>query len=210
MNKTRLINIEGIDCSGKTTIAKYLARKFKYKFQHEPRFSSQEADNLNFTGLDHYQREFYFMQDRIKHQTILNKYNVVLDSYILRGLTYTGYFGPKALPMVKSIYQLPIFKVPDIIIVIDIDPKQANKFNKKRLGKKNYNAKLNIDVLKGLNTFLHESIEEINSWSNHPPIIVIKNNGIDINILREQIIKRIVKYIPELGEKNEKKESRIK
>lgn len=196
--KTLLINIEGIDCSGKTTIAKSLAKKLKLKFEHEPRFSSAEADMLNFGKINHYQREFYFMQDRMRHQITLATHDVVLDSYILRSLTYASYFGPKALQMVRSIYQLPEFKIPDVVVVIDIEPKTAHNFNMKRKGTKEYEPKFTIDVLKGLRACLLTEIDEMKKWKLHPPIEIVQNLGGDMQALKELVETKVRKHIPEL------------
>jgi len=198
-SKTILITIEGIDCSGKTTIAKSLAKKFKYKFEHEPRFSSEEADKLNFNGIDHYQREFYFMQDRVKHQIVLEQHNVILDSYILRGLTYASYFGPKALGMVRSVYKIPEFKKPNLTIVIKTDPKTALKINKQRIGTPDYNPKLTLEVLKGLDVCMQEEIGKINTWKHYPSIIVIENKADQLEWTKKLVEQQIIDHVPELG-----------
>ena len=148
---TNLIVLEGIDCSGKTTIAKRLAKDLGYQFEHEPTFSSEEADRLNFSTLDCWQREYQFLIDRYNHQYKL-KTNVILDSYILRGIVYAKTFGKEpesgwVSNMCRSIYSLQDFRQPNFTIFIDQEPYYAFQINSK---KKDSNPKLSCSILNDL------------------------------------------------------------
>lgn len=170
----KLIVLEGIDCSGKTSIAKAVAKAIGYKFEHEPTFSSEYADKLNYNKLNGYQREFYFLIDRYNHQKILNENNIVLDRYRLSGSVYSSVFSPEILPMVHSIYVLPEFKKPDLTIFVDIDPCDALKLNELKRGRDDYNPKLSLEILNKLRDAFLDQINVVGSlWGEK--IITVKN-----------------------------------
>lgn len=143
----KLIVLEGTDLSGKTTIAKEMAKRFNFRFEHEPTFSSTFADEINFKKLNAYQREFYFLLDRYEHQKVLTTENVILDRYRLTGITYARVFGIEALEMARSIYGLSHFKKPDLTIFIDMHPENAMKLNELRKDSPDFNPKLTIEKL---------------------------------------------------------------
>jgi thymidylate kinase len=152
----RLVVLEGIDCSGKSMYAEMLTKRFNEKkfgnrewiHEHEPTFSSEQADRINFNKLNPWQREYYFMKDRINHQKTLRENNVVLDRYILSGLAYAQTFSPEVVPMMKSIYKMSDeFVHPDLTIFIDMDPMNAIAINESRKDKEDYNPKLTLDML---------------------------------------------------------------
>jgi len=154
---TKLFVIEGIDCSGKTYLARYIADMIGYRYDHEPTFSSEEADDLNFKKLDPYQREFYFMKDRLEHQSILNRHNTVLDRYVVSGMAYSKVFAPKAYEMTRSIYMLKEFKVPDVIIWVKMPIDNALIINKNK--KEECNKKLTALNLIDLNSAMGDEIK---------------------------------------------------
>lgn len=190
--KKQLIVIEGIDCSGKTSLAKVVAQKMNFNFEHEPTFSSTEADNLNFKKLNAFQREFYFMLDRYKHQEKLRENNVILDRYRLSGAVYAAVFGPEALPMVHGIYGLKEFKKPDMTIFIDMDPKDALKLNELKKGTPDYNPKLNEKTLHILRDAFLEQINSVQSlWGEK--IVLLDNIFGQFDKTVERIISTILK-----------------
>ena len=167
-----LIVIEGIDCVGKSSVAKNVAKNFGFRHEHEPTFSSSYADSINFGQLNAYQREFYFMIDRLKHQEILNNYDVVLDRYRLTGIVYASVFGREALDMTKSIYGLSEFKKPDLTIFLDMNPGDALKLNELKKGTDDYNPKLTILKLNELRNCFLELIEFAkNNWQEQIMIV---------------------------------------
>lgn len=151
MNK-KLIVFEGTDLSGKTTIAKEIAKRLNFQFEHEPTFSSTFADEINFKKLNAYQREFYFLLDRYEHQKVLSDKNTILDRYRLTGITYARVFGIDALEMARSIYGLSQFKKPDLTIFIDMHPENAMKLNELRKDSPDFNPKLTIEKLQQIRT----------------------------------------------------------
>lgn len=171
---TRLINLEGIDCCGKTTLSHIIASRLdKYLAQHEPGFSSEEADRLNSANLDPWQREFYFMKDRVNHQPMLNTWNVVLDRYILSGLAYAQTFSPQVVPMMKSVYFMPEeFKRPDVIVFIDIEPEDAMKFNELKKGTVDYSTKMSINLLQIIRDNFKLHFQTMREWEI--PLVIVK------------------------------------
>ena len=173
MEYKRLIVLEGIDCSGKSMYAKMLAEHFnKIKFksrewihQHEPTFSSEDADKLNFSGMDTWRREYYFMKDRMNHQVILNSSNTVLDRYILSGLAYAQVFSPEAIPMMKSVYSNAAeFMHPDLTFFVDMDPYNALAINDSRKGTPDYNPKLTLETLEKLRAAFETHLQTMREW----------------------------------------------
>lgn len=184
---TTLIVLEGIDCSGKSTIAKLLAEKLGYRHEHEPTFSSEEADDLNFKGMDGWQREFFFMKDRMLHQDVLENHNVVLDRYIWTGLAYAQCFSPEVVPMMKSVYALNLeFKQPDLTFFIDMPPETAYELNLSR--EKDKNEKLNIDTLETIRQAYYDQMETMMLWGQE--IVVVKPIVGDIDATLNKVLRR--------------------
>jgi len=167
----KLINIEGIDCVGKTTMSKLLAARLCtetgtfWQAEHEPGFSSAEADKLNFNEMDPWQREYFFLKDRMLHQHVLKQDNTVLDRYILTGLAYTQTYSPEVIPMMKAIYRMPSeFKQPDMIIFMDMEPEDAIKLNELKKGTLEYNAKVTLNKLQTLRVNFKLHLNTIREW----------------------------------------------
>lgn len=164
----KLIVFEGTDLSGKTTIAKEMAKRFDFAFEHEPTFSSTYADEINFKGLNAYQREFYFMIDRINHQETLRQKDTILDRYRLTGIAYAKVFGSEALEMARSIYGLQDFKKPNLTIFVDMHPENAMKLNELRKDTEDYNPKLTIEKLQQLRqSYYHEMMFAQTNWDEN-------------------------------------------
>jgi len=176
----KLIVFEGIDCSGKSMYAEMLKNEFIKKFgenswihEHEPTFSSSEADTLNFEATDTWKREYYFMKDRMKHQEILRNNNVVLDRYILTGLAYAQAFSPEAIPMMTSVYSIPReFIRPDAIFFIDMDPMNALAINESRKDSPEYSPKLKIETLQLIRSSFIFHFQTIREWE--VPLFIIQ------------------------------------
>ncbi len=196
----RFLVLEGIDCSGKSMYAKMLTEELTKKFrdktwihEHEPTFTSEEADKLNFRGMDVWQREYYFMKDRMKHQEILRTNNVVLDRYILSGLAYAQTFSPDVVPMMKSIYSNPSeFLQPDAVFFIDMDPINAFAINESRKGTPEYNPKLTVDVLQKLRLGFMTHMHTMREWEL--PVFTIQPFFGDIDKTFEAILNIINVY----------------
>ena len=185
----KLIVLEGTDLSGKTTIAKEIANQLKFEFSHEPTFSSTFADEINFTNLNEYQREFYFLADRFNHQDFLTNNNVVLDRYRLTSIVYTNVFSKKALEMSQSINAT--FKKPDLTIYIDMLPENAIKLNESRKDTDLYNSKLTLDTLQQLRRSFYEQIDfACKQW--HENIIIYEPIFGDLSLTINQIYDLIV------------------
>ena len=150
---SKLICIEGPDSVGKSTITREVSGRLfvstpdLWIFSHEPTFDSKTADELNFLKGDPWQREFYFMKDRLDHQAFLNKNDVVLDRYSLTGIVYAEVFStPVVHDMCRSIYVLPEFKKPDIVFLLRMDPKDLVRLNESRKGTDEYNPDYNVNI----------------------------------------------------------------
>lgn len=204
---SRLIVLEGIDCSGKTTLSKMLAEYLNehwmpdspsqppnWVHDHEPRFSSTEADNLNIKGIDPWQREYYFMKDRMGHQEFLNTHNVVLDRYILSGLAYAETFSKNVVPMMKSVYSIKReFKEPDLVVLVDMPPEEAVRLNELKKGTSDYSEDLSLNILQTIrdNFFLH--LQDLREWEV-PFKIVMPEVG-NLKETLERITEDITFYV---------------
>lgn len=195
----RLINLEGIDCSGKTTLAFMLAKDLSsiekpFYAEHEPRFSSKEADRINLSAMDPWQREFQFMKDRMSHQTFLLNENVVLDRYILSGLAYAQTFSPEVVPMMTSVYFLPNeFKRPDVIVFIDIELEDALKFNELKKGTKDYSEKMTLNNLQTIRNNFKLHFQTMREWE--VPVTIVKPVIGDLQATLKIIHEKVQLYI---------------
>lgn len=170
MNGSKLIVLEGIDCSGKSTLAMMLSEYLNWRHEHEPTFTSAEADNLNFAELDSFQREYFFMKDRLQHQDVLKRFDIVLDRYILSGLAYAEAFSPRAIPMMKSIYRMNHeFKHPDLTIFIDMPPKKALELNISRI--KDRNEQLDLTTLEKIRSCFLKHLVTMRNWGQEIQIM---------------------------------------
>lgn len=203
----RLIVLEGIDCSGKSTLAKMLAEKLGYKFDHEPTFSSETADRLNFSSMDCWRREFYFMKDRMKHQSVLNSADTVLDRYILSGLAYAEVFSSEVVPMMKSIYSLADeFKEPDLVVFVDMDPVNAAALNTSRRGSDEYNDEFTIAKAQDIRNSFLTHLDTMREWE--VPFCRVTPYFGDIDRTFNEVIIMAKKFLPELEEMSEQASGR--
>jgi len=207
---SKLILIESIDCAGKSTIAKEIQRNLFLKTDdewftsHEPQFDSSIADKLNFEKLDPWQREFYFLKDRILHQEFLNKYNTVLDRYYITGLAYAEVFCPTIVyDMCRSIYSLPDFKKPDLTFIITIDPELAISINESRKDSDNYNKSYTLEVATNLQNAIKKNLDLLDFIE--APYFIIENKVGKLKETIENITNIILNNL--YGENNEPKDN---
>ncbi len=114
-----LIVFEGIDGCGKSTLSKKLAEKLNWKWEKEPMFSSEEADNLNLNHQSGIEREVEFCIDRIKHQEIIKESsNIVCDRYIWSGLAYCLKYNKDAFDFSSIMYRHNFFIKPSYYIFV--------------------------------------------------------------------------------------------
>lgn len=126
------IVFEGVDGSGKSTIATELSKRVKltkpetgvsllYTYTKEPTFSSETADSLNLKSKNDIQREVEFMIDRICHnEKVLHKVDhIICDRYIWTGLAYCKIYNPKAFEFAQVVYNNQFFRIPDHYIFVD-------------------------------------------------------------------------------------------
>lgn len=117
------VAFEGIDGSGKTTLASAYARTKNFHYTHTPSFSSEEADRLNLHSLDTTGREAVFLMDRIEHQKELRKYpDIVCDRYIWSALAYSYTFNHFIWPFLEAVYAHKYFLKPFVYVWVDTDP----------------------------------------------------------------------------------------
>lgn len=122
------IVFEGIDGSGKSTIAERFASENNITYTREPTFTSARADSLNLTNLNGAEAEIEFLIDRIQHQEFLKKEkDVVCHRYVWGGLTYCRVFNNALYNFIKLIYTHKFFLKPDCYVYIDVDPIIAKK-----------------------------------------------------------------------------------
>lgn len=122
------IVFEGIDGSGKSTVAERFASENNIIYTREPTFTSARADSLNLTNLNGTEAEIEFLIDRIQHQDFLKKQkDVVCHRYVWGGLTYCRVFNNSMYNFVKLIYTHKFFIKPDCYIYIDVDPATSKK-----------------------------------------------------------------------------------
>ena len=137
-----LIVIEGIDGSGKTTQAKLLFKKlvrrnYRVALLAEPTNSlygieiRKKLMTGNYTAEELYQ---LFVKDRILNANRIRKlmklgYVVILDRYYMSTIAYQGAQG---IPIDKILRDHINVPKPDIIIILDIDPRKAlNRLKRK-------------------------------------------------------------------------------
>lgn len=201
---TRLINLEGIDCCGKSTLSKMLTARLnnesagpgtgEWNCEHEPRFSSTEADAINIKDIDPWQREYYFMKDRIGHQDRLQSFNTILDRYILSGLAYAQTFSPSVVTMMKSIYSIVNeFKRPDVIVFIDIEPANAITFNELKKGTDEYSRDLNINTLQTIRNNFKLHFQTMREWEI--PVTIVQPIIGDLALTLDAIVNKIHPYL---------------
>ncbi|MBT4921926.1 MAG: dTMP kinase [Rickettsiales bacterium] len=149
LSKGRLVTIEGVDASGKTTQIKYLKKFFKDTnkiiFTREPGGSpvgdkirdilcKGKQDNMlpltelllfNASRLEHY--------DKLIKPKLEEGYIVICDRFIDSTYVYQYFAGNIAYPIFEGLNNLVLGNVkPDLTIVLDIDTDLAAKRHEER------------------------------------------------------------------------------
>ena len=139
--KPKFIVLDGIDACGSTTHVQLLESYFKkkdlkVKITHEPTQSSigrlikeYLRENKGFPELD----ALLFASDRAQHSKLIqtwlgSDYFVISDRYVESSICYQSSSGVD-INWIKEINKFAL--VPDIYIILDIDPKEAIKRIKK-------------------------------------------------------------------------------
>jgi len=137
------ITLEGIDGSGKTSIAKKLTEHFEKSgnnvyLTEEPTQIIFDVKSLMEKDLDTFTRTFIFMADRVEHIKVIKEKlesgNVVIcDRYVDSTFAYQGailknFFksSEKAFEYMNSMYR-PFALEPDRIIYLDVYPEIGMK-----------------------------------------------------------------------------------
>jgi len=126
-----LIAFEGIDGSGKTTLARKFADMKEFLFTKEPTFSSEEADELNIKHSNKADSEIEFLFDRVNHQKLIKKSeDIVCDRYLWTGMAYCRVFNSEMYSFIRKVYTHSFFRRPDCYVFIDTPPKICSQRGK--------------------------------------------------------------------------------
>lgn len=180
-----LIVFEGVDGSGKTTVAKTFAEQKGFLYTREPTFSSEEADRLNLDSMSGSEREIEFMIDRIRHQGVIkNNTRVAADRYLWSALAYSRYFSSNMYSFLRSVYTNSYFTRPDCYVMV-----------KARMGicRQRSSRAQSDQQLKGLQKAYDDTSTCLGSR-----IITIDNSG-DIEDTMKVLYHKLGKIVPELG-----------
>jgi len=140
-----LISIEGVDCSGKTTLAKLLAEELKAEYIKFPNYESPTGEIISqylsgkLQNLDTLIISSMFEIDKfILKDKLLSDNNIVVDRYILSGLVYSTFRFPELkrdyyISQLKSlIYDTFKLPVPNYTFIADISINQYIEIQKQK------------------------------------------------------------------------------
>ncbi len=204
-----LITIEGIDGSGKTTLADVLKSEFNDVF-----FTKEPTDGFEFSKLkpleDKYSslyNFFLFTSDRIEHQKEIKDNDnkmIISDRYISSSIAYEGpliqrFFKNRDDTIIWMLDVSRFIAMPDLIIYLDVDIETA--LDRINSGRKNltYNEKMlsKLEKKKGLidvkeyYEYFFDNIEKFTGRN----IKIIKINA---NDSMDEIIKKVKSIIKNL------------
>lgn len=206
-----IITIDGLDGSGKSTIAKKLAEKLGYEYIDKPLYKL-----FDVKGDDNYlYNEIYHIQDLIYNKTnsnILKSYftglsllyikecmsdkNLIIDRGLLSAYAFNGDSNSNSL--FELLINLGVFFDASIILSV------SNTERIKRIKKRNkYDLDLKINKIRDLN---YDSM--IKFVHNHPklPCCIIDTNNLSI----EEVFFKALNYIENLKTKRNQKNKKIK
>jgi dTMP kinase len=184
--KNKLIIFEGIDGSGKTTQARYFAKKLKAVYLKEPRFFKKQI----LSKIEPLTELFLFLADRSEVynqiKNILKTENVILDrsfpstlSYQLEGRGLKKLISFDDYLKIDSLARQNI--EPDLVIVFDISVKTAmkrlktkTKFEKEKF--LNKVRKIYLDLVKKYQWYLVNSEKSIAEIRNDVYLILQKQD----------------------------------
>ncbi|MEM0447976.1 MAG: dTMP kinase [Thermoplasmata archaeon] len=194
-NDKLFITLEGIDGSGKTSIAKKLANFYEENGKNvflteEPTKLIMDVKSLMEKDLDVFSRIFIFMADRVEHiklikEKISSGYIVICDRYVDSTLAYQGAIlknilngNENAYNYMMNIYR-PFSLEPDIIIYLDVDPRKG--IERKDKNKREYFEKL--EYLKEVRNY-YIYLSKIRNY-----IVIDSNNSL------ENVWNELMKFI---------------
>ena len=194
-NDKLFITLEGIDGSGKTSIAKKLANFYEENGKNvflteEPTKLIMDVKSLMEKDLDVFSRIFIFMADRVEHiklikEKISSGFIVICDRYVDSTLAYQGAIlknilngNENAYNYMMNIYR-PFSLEPDKIIYLDVDPRKG--IERKDKNKREYFEKL--EYLKEVRNY-YIYLSKIRNY-----IVIDSNNSL------ENVWNELMKFI---------------
>lgn len=147
-----LITIEGIDGTGKTTLAKLLATHYKAKYIKFPSDSSigqlireqLKAESPSF--LDLVSLQMLFVADKLSNKEIRDKNQmIIVDRYIDSAIVY-GYLDN--IPMRFSLILNKYLPQPDLTIILDANPEICLQRLSNRKEKEYYENKTKLTLIR--------------------------------------------------------------
>ncbi|SMD31310.1 dTMP kinase [Picrophilus oshimae] len=199
-NGSMFIAIEGIDGSGKTTLAGDIASYTGFYLTREPtdRFCYDyiEADYNDESSIINF---FLFTLDRYMHQKEIKNHlinGVISDRYVFSSIAYQGSGMEKRFKnMDETIsWMLDVSRfiiMPDLIIYLKIDPGLALKrLNLRKNEKKNTDAFERLEMLKNVSKYY----DYIFSGIIKIPVIKI-NAEMEYNYVKDEAIKGLNDYL---------------
>ena len=194
-NDKLFITLEGIDGSGKTSIAKKLANFYEENGKNvflteEPTKLIMDVKSLMEKDLDVFSRIFIFMADRVEHiklikEKISSGFIVICDRYVDSTLAYQGAIlknilngNENAYNYMMNIYR-PFSLEPDKIIYLDVDTRKG--IERKDKNKREYFEKL--EYLKEVRNY-YIYLSKIRNY-----IVIDSNNSL------ENVWNELMKFI---------------
>lgn len=141
----RFIVVEGVDGSGKSTMAARLAEELKLSGRkvlrtREPGgtvlgekiravlLDAKNAEMVPFTELFLYMASRAQLVDEVIRPSLLRGIDVVCDRYYYSTAAYQGAAGKVGIPVVLAVAEkIAKFERPDLVILLDLDPADARK-----------------------------------------------------------------------------------
>jgi len=142
-----MIVIEGLDGSGKTTLAKYLAKNYGLKLYKFPDYRGFEVIKRFLEGKEKLNEEAAYLLFLSNIIARTKDENGIYDRYVFSTVAYAYNFNIKnAINILKNLH----IKKPDLIIYLDINAEMALKrkmeqFNKR---KEKRSIREKLDILK--------------------------------------------------------------
>jgi dTMP kinase len=201
------ITVEGIDGSGKTTLANSLKGKLDmFHFTREPtdRFEFERLKTLS-NPYNSFYNFFLFTYDRLEHQEEIKKYEYVLcDRYIVSSIAYEGpmlekFFGSREETVKWMVNVSMMLKIPDVIIYLDVPLSVALERIKKNRKDLNFRGKQlsmleNPDVLDKIKKYYDYFFDNVNKFIQNVKIVKIDAGKSQDDVLDsvEKIIKELI------------------